>query len=797
MKRFLSMFLALILLLSTLASCSISSLKDDSVAGEDNKLTIGQWLTMVNDAFGMQSYTEETPYFKNVGTSNQYFTAVQIAAEWEVIDRNKSIDVNKSLNWETALVTLVNAGNFIDVSSNNADKIKYAIDNFDNSIKNDWMNKNISMEKAITLLSIAQEKWANKTYDKNVEELNYIDNVEDLSETVHTNYTIDDNTVEIPSELANGINDGDIYVLKSQENPLEREYYKAEKVSTSNGVTYIENSNEEVKLEDIVEDIKIQGTAVPTSENTIIYDGNGNPINASQVINASLDGKHPNFNKLSAIKTGFSNSHTFDVQGNKVSLSYNLDGNLDMKISVKTNNFLGKDSENKLIGEASFEISKIKVTHDFDYGLFKGLKYGLLKVDYETKTKFGVSYSKDFVDSVAAPPYSNGNGKFLTNFKRAVLKDQDGKGAKTIASKKVIKICSLNIYNAAVAKICLDVNLNIGVDGSLSITLTHSGSTGVEYKNKNLRFIKTNKRSAEAELKAQIELTLSVGPALYLIGLKKKLIGLDVQMGVGAEASIKLHLADSERHLIEELSFDDCIAEDCEVFNSLQITANAESIQAVAKQQGGIYKAEAGASVNLHVDTCFDVSAYGILKFGLSDNSFAASLLGGKIKLTCTVFSSKNAKFFNYHVDNWDWKNGVMSWGSSANDGACKLDYIPFDKEGETNDKDNQENENQQNNDNSVSFGEVLLLSEFRADINVGAKYSINITQLPNGYKLSDIVYESADKNIAKVDSKGAVEGLKGGVTTVKVKTKDGKFSTIISIFVVEDTKIDFEGIKV
>ena len=237
MKRFLSMFLALILLLSTLASCSISSLKDDSVAGEDNKLTIGQWLTMVNDAFGMQSYTEETPYFKNVGTNNQYFTAVQIAAEWEVIDRNKSIDVNKSLNWETALVTLVNAGNFIDVSSNNSDKIKYAIDNFDNSIKNDWMNKNISMEKAVTLLAIAQEKWANQTYDKNIEKVKYKENVEDLIDIVKTNYNVSGDTVEIPSEVAANIEEGDIYILQSQDNPLEHIYYKAESISTENGVT--------------------------------------------------------------------------------------------------------------------------------------------------------------------------------------------------------------------------------------------------------------------------------------------------------------------------------------------------------------------------------------------------------------------------------------------------------------------------------------------------------------------------------------------------------------------------------
>ena len=53
----------------------------------------------------------------------------------------------------------------------------------------------------------------------------------------------------------------------------------------------------------------------------------------------------------------------------------------------------------------------------------------MLKVDYEVQNQFGASYSGKPLDLIAAPKYSNGNGKFLTNFKRAVMKGRGTSGA--------------------------------------------------------------------------------------------------------------------------------------------------------------------------------------------------------------------------------------------------------------------------------------------------------------------------------------------------------------------------------
>ena len=753
---------------------------------------------MVDEAFGMQSYTSDEPYFSNVKSDNPYFAAVQIAAEWDVIDKEKSVDVNEKLTWKDALITLTNVGNFTDIDATDDEKISYAINNFDNTIRKYWMNRTISVEKATVLLGIAQEKWSNKRYDKNIEDISYNENVVNLTNEIKSNYDIKDNQIAVPSLLAEKINEGDVYVLQSKENPKEHTFYKAEKIVEENGITLITNSEEELELEDVAEEIKLQGTLVPTVDNTVIYDGNGNIVSGSQVVTQSNNGDSPRVALLNYTPMAFSNKHKFEIDGFEVSLSYDLDGELDMKFEIKTDDLLPADKPGKLQAFASFALKDIEISHDFDFGWTKGLKSAMLKVDYEVQNQFGASYSGKPLDLIAAPKYSNGNGKFLTNFKRAVMKGRGTSGAQTVAPKKTVKICSLNVYNAGVAKVCLDVNLQLALDGSFTVTVTYSGASGIEYKNGNLRFIKSNKKSVEAELKAKAEFTLGFGPGLYLVGLKKQLLGIEARLGVGAKASVKWHLADAEMHLIEEMNLSGDPPEDYEGVGDITIDADAEAIQAVAAAQGGIFKAEAGARVNLHVDTCLNVSLYGILKFGLTDSSYAAKFIGGKVTTTCTVLSDKNCTFFNYHVDNGDFANAVKVWGlKDANKDNCTLKYVPFDNaEEEKTDKETNESDDSQD-DSLIIDGDFIVLSEIWADVSVNSKYSIIVKQIPKGYTIDNLVYETSDKKIATVDSTGVVTGVSKGNAVITVKTSDGRCFAAVAISVSDEEIVKFEGLDV
>lgn len=816
MKRFIAVilsFLTLAMPLTVLAGCSETN---------GNTVKMGEWLANIADFFGMESYKNEDPYFSKVNSSDKYFGAFQMAAEWGILDSSDEITSDKTVTWNDALVTLVNAGDFVEEDATDDKKIEFAVNNFDTSIRDYWMNRNIDNENALLLLTKAQDLWANKKYTKNVEDKKYKDNVIEITDS--TGYSIKDNKIEVPNttdESLNIIKKDNILAIPSTENNFEKQYYKIENVEeTDDGL--VADVNPDVELQDVYESLYMESTVVPTADNTVIYDGNGNLIHAgSNVINtANKNNSDASVSPLDCKTTGniqncdSSISSKFTIDDCEIGLSYTLNGSLNLGVSVKSPNLLKSDKNGKLQLSEEFKLSDLSITQKYDFGFFS-LKSALLKVDYKTEQKIGATFSGK-AKAVAAPAYSNGNGKFLTNFKRAIMKSENGTGAKTIASKKTIKICSLNVYSAAVAKICLDVNVTLSAEGSFTLTVTESGSKGVEYKKGNIRYIKTCNKGTDAQIKAKAELTLGFGPALYVIGLKKRLLGVEAQIGAGLSASLKGHLADSQMHLLEEADFGDTDYDtiSCSLSAFKDISATEADIQAVAKAQGGIFKSDTGGEVKLHVDLCMDVNAYLIVRVSVMNESYLTDILGKSSKLSYDFINEKNGKFFNMHIDgpngNLDFSNAVSSLGSKANENNCTLKYVPFDKEGDKTDStENNENadkstesqtasvqEDVKSENHNIIEGETLILSTMNVNMSEGQSESVDIQQLPKGYSVNDIVFDTKDASIVSIDKNGTLTANKEGCTIVYAKTSDGKYQAMVSVIVKSSNNIDFKGLK-
>lgn len=788
MKRITAFLLILIMLgttIFTMSGCSTS---------ESQMISVGQWLAMLNDSFGMYSYTSEEPYFENITEDNKYFETVQIAAEWDVIDKDGALDVDEKLTWQDALVSLVNVGNFVALNADVDEKIDYAIENFDSSIRKYWMNRKIPIDKAISLLAVAQDKWANLTYAERVENVEYAEGVKDFSteEKCLTNYDIDANgLITIPCSENVEIAEGDVFVLPSNGEVLGVNAYKAEIIESDGENIYITSNQDELDLEDITETMYVEETFAPTMENAVIRDGNGNIVSVGSnvaVQRYNKDGEELDLYKLSTrgydiegLDLGVNTSHTFKVDDWSISLKYNLDGAFDLEATVETPNLRGKGAKDELKGKFAISVSDMEITDKIDIGF--GHKEAVLRVDYKTKTSAGLTYKPiQDIKLAVAPKYSNGNGRFLTNLKNSVVKSEKAKGAKTI------KIASVDIYSIGIARVCLDINVNISVDGSVTVTVTESGSKGIEYKNGNLRLINTTNKDLSAEIKAKIEATVGIGPALYTVGLKKPILGVQVKVGLGVEVSNTLHLIDSDNHLLEVCASNDILPEDNQVFSSMEIVADATAIKAVAESQGGTYVSTSD-EVMLRVNNCTDLSVYFILKVELTDYSYVSSWLGGKIKTSWQIFGKDNAKLLNIHCDNGDWAGAFsnIAFGQAANSSRCTLDYEPFDVETEE-----VKETDETVDDNSIVEGEQLILEEIKASIDIGDKYYIIVEELPEGYDVDDLVCEVADPSIVSANNDGEVVGKAEGTTVVTVRTKDGEHVTGCAITVLQEQTEEF-----
>lgn len=776
MKRIIAMLLVVISIMTSLTSLSGCSKQNEQT------LTIGQWLGMINTAFGMESFTNDEPYISTIGKNDEYFNTVQIAAEWEVIDENQVINPRETLKWKDALVTLINAGDFISKKATDTQRIDYAINNFDKNIRTYWMDRYIDVASATNLLIIAQEKWANRTYDTPVEKVQYSKQVKDMSgsdiKVVQDNPS--ENKLILSGEGASKISEGEVFVLPSTNNSLSPKGYKAERIVKENGVTTIE-TGEIKELGDFVDELYIENTFSPDLTQAEIYDGNGKLVRTQgnvipQAYNLNEEPKIVNLLATSnlngnivplADKTDFS----FETESCKVNVSIKSDG-LSAKIEVPF-------SENWK-GYYEVELSNFKVTNKIDYSWFT-LHSAEVKVDYTTKNSIGINREILKKEAVFAPKWSNGNGKFLTNLKKSVWKNnKNSKGA------KIIKLGSINIASIGVASFSVDVIAKLNVDGSLEVSCTETGCKGIEYKDGNCRIINTSDKDTDVKFRCNAEGTVSITPTVNAFGFA--VIGFKGEVGLGAESSATLHLVDPDNHLLEEISTSDIAPEAYEETTPIGLSADVEEIKKLANLQGGTYEKETN-NVNLHLDTCIDINVYFILKIGIEETTMAGKLLNGiNITKEWEICGSNNSKICNLHIENFDFISAFKNISFFTDKDQCTQKYKPFEGESETDSKE----KNKDQNNKKVSFGEVLTISSMKEILMPNKESTISVVQLPKGYELKDVIYNSSDMNIVSVDKNGVITGRSEGSTTIVVSTKDRKYSCACSVTVIEEKKNNF-----
>lgn len=805
-NRKICILLALVVMLSAISF---------SGCGEGQEtFSVGQWLMLVNQTFGMKGYQSSEPYFDNVPEGSAYFEAVQTAAEWGVIDRSAPIDVEEGLTWKTVLLSLVNVGDFLPKDATDEEKVDYAIEHFDSTIRTYWMKRSIGVDKAVFLLGIAHEQWAGATFDHVIEKLTYQEDVVDLigGDIAAEDCVVSGDLVKLPVSSGVKLEEGQLYVLPAGAGHYAAQVYRADKVYQDDEYLYIENSPDEIALEEVAEELFVEESYMPDMEKAVVYDGNGNILSVGSELSALAPHAGGSGVYMARLNDGEVQGHaakqladtkkiSVKIDGFEVSYEYATKGKFHFKASVASDNLLDSKTA-KLQTEASAEINHLEVTNQIDWGLWKGLESASLKLNYETKLTGSIKSSYQFAKFTVAP-YDNRNSGFLTNLKNSSFKSNSAKGAKTI------KIASVDFCSIGVARVCLDINLTISANGSFSLSVTEAGTKGLEYRNGNLRVINDSTRNTETQLKGSVELLGGIGPALYVVGLKKKIIGLQLQVGIKGEAKITSHLADSEMHLIEEADFGEESPEAFMELTSVEITTDAATMETAAKAQGGIYKRTMSESVRLHVDICADLSAYFLLRIELAGESLAADMMGG-IK-SFEILGKKDARLLSVHVDNGDW---VSAWanrkaGWNVDSAACTLKYVPFDKEegaeeqaeGEAGAEQGAENADMGDGSwerNSIDIkGDMIVLDRIMLTASIGDQSRVVVVSIPEGYGAEDLSFTSSNKAVATIDASGAFTAKAEGSTVIAVSTVDGRHKAYCAIIVLSEEPDSFTPIDI
>lgn len=283
---------------------------------EGDAVTRGEWITMLSEAFGMDSYTEDTPYYSDVATGTALFPYVQSAAEWDVLSifTDDTLEADKAVNREEVASTAAIAAGF-DVSDDQFDSkgafdsaasIEYAVQH--GILENDkGLSKSMTREACESALAAACDAYLNTPIEEKIHVI-ADENLVDLTDLDTESLRLEGNRMTIPSGYAGGmvqdssgdlkasidtgdgvveVGVGEVFVTApTAENPAGVAY----KVSSIDEVDgEIVFTTEEPTLYDLFEELNVHETVSVDSSNIIWLVGTQGSSTGAQGISADGD----------------------------------------------------------------------------------------------------------------------------------------------------------------------------------------------------------------------------------------------------------------------------------------------------------------------------------------------------------------------------------------------------------------------------------------------------------------------------------------------------------------------------
>lgn len=816
MKRFTALVLTIVIGIST-----VFGMTGCTAVQADGALTMGQWLALVIDAFGMQTYTEETPYFEKVPSSDDNFELFQMAAEWDIVEPSAEIDSSTPLKWNDVLITLVNAGGFVNEDATDQEKIDYAINNIDTSIRDYWGERYVKLSEAVPVLDKAKDLWANRKYTEKIEKVSYNEDVKDFSSAEDIDFEIDGDVVRTSETELADLQEGDVYTLPATETePVTLK--RVESIQRDGDEVVITNEDEtEFSGEEMMEqleDLQIQSTETIDFTNiSAVYDEEGNlvysPENQAEIENSVADRGEYEIRPLGKLSSDYENENNITLEN----VSFTVENNgYEISVSVKKNELkfeiaktLSKSSNQYAKTEkkvyASAAIKDLDLTTKIDYSFLKGLNEARAVLDYKTTIEGGVSGKTQ-----ADPSKALASGIVDANGLQDVIKkykDKLNTLTKKITGKDnsdnftdSIYIGKFNIGGVSnFANVSLIVKATFSVSGELKLVFNMEGEVGAYYEGGNFGTVNNTDRDTEFAAEGKEEITLAAGVGIYVFG-DINVIEILGHVGAGFQLSAIPTLVDSEMHKLSELSDSKLSPDIAATVSQNKTTVSSEDILAKAESEGGTWKNYTpGQQVEVTCLICLDWKVYPIVKIGIDNSSLVAKLIPNK-ELEVELLNENNAAFLKGHIDfpnENDFEN-LFADGVSISDAAallgvnqsCSFKFKPWD---ETEDEEVEADAQ----DQEIKVTSTIQLSSVRLFMEKEQEATVEIVGLPKGYKLEDVTAEVDDESIATFDLDTFTVKAKDkpGTTQIVIQTKDGEHKAYCAVTINEDFSVDFEGL--
>lgn len=214
-------------------------------------ITRGEWIKMFGEKFNMANYDSSEPYYLDVKSDNEAFAYVQTLVENEIMSGEGEAKLDEKITLEEAYIQLAKnyGSNYVKgvlgkEELTDKDWVTFLTEKAE--VSTERMNKGFSREVAEELLDKVWDHYLNREF-RNISEIDYAENVIDLSAITNYEYVGNKLTVSTAEEIT----EGKVLVLGESEEYIAGLAVKVVKVSKSNNKYELEVTTPE--LEEVVD----------------------------------------------------------------------------------------------------------------------------------------------------------------------------------------------------------------------------------------------------------------------------------------------------------------------------------------------------------------------------------------------------------------------------------------------------------------------------------------------------------------------------------------------------------------
>jgi len=753
-KRIISLLMVFTMLvgLLTMAGCNSEkdAANDNSIEMQNQLLTKEQWIIGLASVFGMNEYTTDETYFTDVSKESEIYPFLQSCAEWGIFAQTGTeFNPEQLITRKEAVETAVMASEVLEsISEEEVYKecISYAVKNgILKSDESEYLEESITQLEGQDILDWALSEYHNREFV----EYSNVELKEDVEDFTQYDVVLSEDfgTATIAADIEEPLEVGEVFIAPGT---MEYPYGIARKVVS---VDYDENGNqivetEEPALEDIYAELDFATRVVPELDDIIVSEGvTVASVDEANFVYASTtnNGLQPvigrrNDAKLKNVAKGASYKFNVNFTKGTVKVSPEFETSLGKFTADVASN--GGDSK---AGEL-FKKSNV---------LYKGKSDGSMLVD-QIENKFSGGYeivgdvkiSNLYIEAEANPKKTLGIVTGIKDFSIKVNADAD---VSLKVKGKIEDKLTLSTFHIATPvpglTVRLDLVLSASANGELELKLETTNLTTVTYADGKIK--KTT--NSEADLKPVVAgITIKAGPEIKAIPCILGVKVIDVSVALSGKMSFESSVKEEELEEIRE-------GQSAKIEATYWYLSGKYTFPIVELKVGYEKKAliKIGASWEL-------VGPKGLKKVE-AKNMFEEIRV--KLCETVTYLETETETEIGTEV-------------------ATEIEGINTELL-----------ESTEETEGILSNQGVINISDYMVNLKVGETKTIEIIGLPEGYEMSDVVWESEDSSIATV-SGGSVTAVKEGVTQVIVSTNDGNYQASCAVIVDSNETVEFNPLS-